>query len=67
MSAGTKYTLSAKLKKMLENRGFKLVCKLCEHPLQVGEKVESHPQKRGLIKLYHQKCIEDAQIDSPEE
>lgn len=62
----SRYTLTRKIKSILEKRGYKLVCKICEIPLLVGDEIESKQQRRGKSKLYHSKCYDSSEYDIPD-
>ena len=58
-----KYTLTKRVYNTLIGRGFNLVCKLCNLPLQVGDCIESKPSKYRRRKFYHCECYEGCHID----
>lgn len=62
-----RYKLSKKTKKGLETRGFILICKICECPIQVGDWVESKAQRRGQSKLYHATCYDKSHFESDDD
>jgi len=47
-------------------RGYRLVCKICEVPLQVGDCIESKPSKYRRRKFYHCDCYDGSHMDVPE-
>lgn len=59
----SRYHLTKKTKKMLETRGYKLICKICDCPILVGDEVESKQQRRGKSKLYHATCYDKSMYD----
>ena len=77
----SRYILTVKMKKILEARGHKLICKICLCPLiaglskkeaertgqldQMGDEIESKQQRKGKCKFYHAKCYDDSMYDIP--
>lgn len=77
----SRYILTKKMKKILEARGHKLVCKICECPLiaglsrkeaeehgqpeLMGDEIESKQQRKGKCKFYHAKCYDESHMDIP--
>lgn len=73
------YILTERIAKNLTARGYKLVCKICDCPLNpglsrkeaikqgklelLGDEIESKQQRRGKSKLYHKKCYDDSHQD----
>lgn len=78
----SRYILTEKIKKILEARGYELVCKICDCPLiaglsreqaekenrpeAMGEEIESKQQRRGKSKLYHASCYDKSHFQSEE-
>jgi len=58
-----RYVLTRRVYTTLIGRGYKLICKICEEPLQVGDCVESKPSRYRKRKFYHCDCYEDSFID----
>jgi len=53
-----KYILTPRVRKRLGTLGFNLVCYRCGHPLQIGDRVESHSVRNLVKRLYHEACFE---------
>lgn len=62
----SRYVLTDRTKKILEARGYKLACKICDCPLLVGDEIESKQQRRGKSKLYHASCYDNSFIELPD-
>ena len=62
----TTYTLTKRVETVLIGRGYKLVCKICEKKLEVGDCIESKPNKYKNRKFYHCDCYQDSFIDLPD-
>ena len=58
-----RYILTDRVRKNLESRGYKLVCKICDKKLEVGQEIESKPSKYKRRKFYHKSCYENSFID----
>ncbi len=58
-----RYTLTKRIFNTLKGRGYKLVCKICDCPLQVGDWVESKPSKYRRRKFYHAECYDESFIE----
>lgn len=65
MSRLTRYVLTRRVYTTLVGRGYKLVCKICEQKLHIGDCVESKPSKYRNRKFYHCDCYDDSFIDLP--
>ena len=63
----SRYKLSKKIRKILEARGYELICKICSTLIDVGELVESKQQRRGKCKLYHAICYDKSMLDIPDD
>lgn len=63
----SRYRLSKKIRKILEARGYELICKICGTLIDVGELVESKQQRRGKCKLYHAVCYDNSMLDIPDD
>jgi len=61
-----RYTLTQRIYNTMIGRGYKLVCKICEVPLQVEDCVESKPSKYRRRKFYHCDCYDGSFIELPE-
>ena len=62
----SRYVLTERTKKILEARKYKLVCKICDCPLLVGDEIESKQQRRGMSKLYHASCYDASFMELPD-
>jgi len=62
----SRYILTRKVKKIMEQRSYQLICKICEVPILVDDCVESKQQRRGKSKLYHCECYDKSHIDIPD-
>lgn len=60
-----KYLLTRRVYNTLIGRGYRLICKICRCPLQVGDCVESKPSKYRRRKFYHCDCYQGSFIDLP--
>jgi len=40
-----------------------LFCGLCDHPIQLGDKVISKRRQRSRVSLFHKKCFQSSFID----
>ena len=65
MSKKKRFILTRRNYNTLIGRGYNLVCKLCKHPLQIGDCIESKPSKYGKQKrkYYHCECYDGSFID----
>ena len=62
----TRYKLSQRVYTTLVGRGYHLICKICEKKLEVGDCIESKPNKYKNRKFYHCDCYQDSFIDLPD-
>ncbi len=60
------YILTERVRKLLISRGYKVICKICEEKLKVGQCIESKPNKYRNRKFYHCHCYQDSFIDLPD-
>lgn len=58
-----RYILTKRTYNVLIGRGYKLVCKICKYPLQIGDCVESKPSKYRRRKFYHCDCYDESFIE----
>lgn len=62
-----RYELTRRVYNTLIGRGYKLICKICRCPLQVGDCVESKPSKYRRRKFYHCECYDESFLDVGDE